>query len=52
MVDSVKKTGSVDNPLAREVGTGIYLFSHPKPALLHFYQTELTEKLNETYQQH
>ena len=51
MMDSVKKTGSVDNPLAREIGTGIYLLSHPKPAFVHFYQNELTEKLNETYVQ-
>ena len=51
MADSVKKTGIIDNQLAREVGTGIYLLSHPKPSFVHFYQTELTQKLNETYVQ-
>ena len=39
-VDSCQKTGSIDNPLAREIGTGIYLFTQPKPVFNAFYKKE------------
>jgi hypothetical protein len=44
---SYKKTGQVDNPLAIEYGTGIYLISHPTPALQQGYQKARAEKLSE-----
>jgi hypothetical protein len=44
---SYKKTGEVDNPLAIENGTGIYLLSHPTPKLDQFYQQIRTKKLSE-----
>jgi hypothetical protein len=46
-VGSVQKTGSVNNPLAVENGTGIYLFSHPKPVFNVFYQKLLAIQLSE-----
>ena len=46
-VDSCQKTGSIDNPLAREVGTGIYLFTQPKPVFNAFYKKELARRLAE-----
>jgi len=45
VMESTRKTGSVDNPLAVEAGTGIYLFTHPKPAFYHFYKMELARRL-------
>jgi len=44
---SFKKTGEVDNPLAVEHGTSIYLISHPTPALNQLYQHVRTQKLSE-----
>jgi len=46
-VDSCQKTGSIDNPLAREIGTGIYLFTQPKPVFNAFYKKELARRLAE-----
>lgn len=44
---SYKKTGQVDNPLAVEHGTGIYLISHPTPKFNLLYQHTLAQRLNE-----
>lgn len=44
---SYKKTGQVDNPLAVEYGTGIYLISHPIPQLNQVYQQVRLQRLNE-----
>jgi hypothetical protein len=44
VMESTTKTGSIDNPMAREVGTGVYLFTHPKPAFDVFYQKELVRR--------
>jgi len=46
-VSSVQKIGIVDNPLAIEQGTGIYLLSHPKPLFNVFYQKLLAVQLSE-----
>jgi len=40
-----RKIGEVENPLAREKGTGIYFYSDPKPALFQRYNTELVKKM-------
>jgi hypothetical protein len=47
MTDSIRYTGSIVNPLAREKGTGIYLLIHPKPVLNTFFKKDLAEKLAE-----
>lgn len=44
MQESTTKTGSITNPLAREAGTSVYLFSHPKPAFNILYQKILAQK--------
>lgn len=44
---SYKKTGKVDNPLAVEHGTSIYLVSHPTPKLDQLYQQVRAKKLAE-----
>ena len=46
-IESYQKFSQVDNSLAREKGTAIYLFTHPKPALNQVYQKERTQKLLE-----
>jgi hypothetical protein len=46
-MDSVQKTGSIDDSLAVEQGTGIYLLAHPKPVFNAFYKKELAKKLAE-----
>lgn len=43
-IESYRKIGEVENPLAREKGTGIFLITHPKPALNERYQKELAKK--------
>jgi hypothetical protein len=47
LMESARKVGSIDNPKAREVGTGIYLFTHPKPAFNYFYKKEWQRRVNE-----
>lgn len=42
---SYRKIGEVENPLAREKGTGIYLYTDPKPELYQRYNQELAKKL-------
>ncbi len=42
---SYKKIGEVDNPLAVEHGTSIYLISHPTPKLNQLYQQVRAKKL-------
>lgn len=42
-----KKTGGVNNPLAVEYGTSIYLISHPTPKLNQIYQQSRAKRLNE-----
>jgi hypothetical protein len=44
VIESAKKIGEVENPLAVEKGTGIFLIVHPKPPLNQAYQKELAEK--------
>lgn len=44
---SYKKIGQVDNPLAVEHGTEIYLISHPIPKLNQVYQQVLAQRLSE-----
>lgn len=46
-MESTQKTGSITNPLAREAGTGIYLFTHPKPIFNTFYQKEYTSRVED-----
>lgn len=41
---SGQKVGEVENPLAVEKGTGIYLYTDPKPALIERYEKELAKK--------
>jgi len=41
------KMDVINNPLAVENGTGIYLFIHPKPAFNYFYKTEWARRVNE-----
>jgi hypothetical protein len=47
LVASYKKTGEVDNPLAVEHGTAIYLISHPSPKLNVVYQQVRAQRLSE-----
>ena len=44
-VQSYKKTGSINNPLAREVGTSIYLLTKPTMQFQQVYETERAKKL-------
>jgi hypothetical protein len=44
MVGSVRKLGEIEAPFAVEKGTGIYLLTDPKPALLERYAQELAKK--------
>ncbi|QJD94996.1 glycosyltransferase family 39 protein [Mucilaginibacter robiniae] len=41
LVESYRRVGIIDNPLAREKGVGIFLIAHPKPALTPLYQKNL-----------
>lgn len=41
---SARKIGEVEEPLAREKGTGIYLYTDPKPYLHQRYEAELAKK--------
>ena len=43
-IDSCKKIGEVENPIAREKGTGIFLITQSKPFLNQRYQKELAKK--------
>jgi uncharacterized membrane protein len=43
VVQSYKQTGMIENPLAREHGTGIFLVTHPKSALEKVYQQHRRE---------
>ena len=43
-LESYHKTGEVDNPLAREKGTAIFILVHPCPALNERYTKELAKK--------
>ncbi len=43
-IESYRKIGEVQNPLARERGASVYLLVHPKPALNEIYKKELAEK--------
>ncbi|WP_428329251.1 ArnT family glycosyltransferase [Mucilaginibacter sp.] len=43
-LESYKKYGEVENPLAVEKGTGIFLLVHPDPALNKRYSNELARK--------
>jgi hypothetical protein len=45
-MESTKKTGGITNPLAREVGTGVYLFTHPKPLFNTFYKKEYVRRVD------
>lgn len=45
--ESYKKTGEVDNPLAREQGTSIYLLTKPGPQFEKTYESERAERLLE-----
>lgn len=45
-MESTKKTGAITNPLAREVGTGVYLFTHPKPIFNIFYKKEYVRRVD------
>jgi hypothetical protein len=45
MVQSYEKVGEIDNPLAREVGTTIYLLTKPGPQFQQVYEQERAEKL-------
>ncbi|MBS7565292.1 glycosyltransferase family 39 protein [Mucilaginibacter sp. Bleaf8] len=47
VVASYKRTGGVENMLAREQGTGIYLVQHPSKVLGGIYQQHLKEALGE-----
>ena len=46
VMGSTKKTGAITNPLAREVGTGVYLFAHPKPIFNTFYKKEYIRRVD------
>jgi hypothetical protein len=46
-MQSYKKVGEVDNPLAREKGTEIYLLTKPGPMFTYIYQHERAKKLLE-----
>jgi len=43
-LESYHKVGEVENPLAREKGTAIFILVHPGPALNQRYKKELAEK--------
>jgi len=43
-LESYRKVGEVENPLAREKGTAIFILVHPGPALNQRYKKELAEK--------
>jgi hypothetical protein len=43
-MESYQKVGEVTNPLAREVGTAVFLLINPKPALNEAYKKELARK--------
>lgn len=45
-VESIKKMGDIENPLAREVGTGVYLLTHPKPVFNQFYKKEYVRRVD------
>jgi hypothetical protein len=45
--DSYKKMGSITDPLAREVGTTVYLLTKPHAQFIHVYETERAKKLLE-----
>ncbi len=44
VMESYRKIGQVDNPLAREKGTAVFIMIHPKPALDERYMKELARK--------
>lgn len=46
-MESTKKTGAITNPLAREVGTAVYLYTHPKPIFNTFYKKEYIRRVDE-----
>jgi hypothetical protein len=46
-MQSYKKTGEIDNPLAREKGISIYLLTKPGPMFTYIYQHERAKKLLE-----
>ncbi|MFI5158698.1 MAG: ArnT family glycosyltransferase [Sphingobacteriales bacterium] len=46
-VHSYKKVGEIDNPLAREKGTAIYLLTKPNAMFAYIYQHERAKKLLE-----
>ena len=46
-VQSYKKTGEIDNPLAREKGTSVYLLTKPGTMFTYIYQHERAKKLLE-----
>ena len=43
-LESYRKVGEVENPLAREKGTAVYILVHPCPALNERYTKELAKK--------
>ena len=43
-IESYRKIGEVENPLAREKGTAVFVLVHPKPALNERYTKELARK--------
>jgi hypothetical protein len=43
-LESYRKIGEVENPLAREYGTAVFLLVHPSPALNKRYSDELAKK--------
>lgn len=45
LAESYKKTGEIDNPLAVERGTEIYLLTHPTPKLNQVYRQVRAKKL-------
>lgn len=46
-IGAAKKMGEIDNPLAREVGTAIFILSDLKPGLNDGYRKELLQTRNE-----
>ena len=46
-LESYRKIGEVENPLAREKGTAVFLLVHPSPALNERYTKELARKRSE-----
>jgi hypothetical protein len=43
-LESYRKVGEVENPLAREKGTAVFILVHPCPALNERYKKELAMK--------